>query len=111
MRGSRVSRPSALSDRPQSRVEFQQGAGDAVPHRVGLAVRPAAGDVDAHVEFFRRAGDRQRLGRLRPLGFEHEIIVKRAAVDGDFAVAGREADARDGGLAPAGAQKFVGFRF
>ena len=40
-----------------------------------------------------------------------KIIFKRAAVDGDFAAAGREADAGDGGFAPAGAEKFIGFGF
>ena len=45
------------------------------------------------------------------LGFQREIIFKRAAVDGDFAGAGREADPRDGGFAPARAEKFGNFGF
>ena len=47
-------------------------------------------------------------GHRGALGVQREIIFKRAAVDGDLAAAGREADAGDGGFAAAGAEEFVG---
>ena len=111
MRESRVSRPSAFSAPRRFASNFSNAPGDAVPHRAGLAVRPAAADVDARVEFFRRAGDGQRLRRGYALCFQREIIFKLAAVDGDFTVAGREPDPRDGGLAPSRAEIFGDFGF
>jgi len=78
MRESRVNKPSAFNAPRRVASNCNQGAGDAMPHRAGLAVRPAAADVDARVELFRRAGDGQRLRRGHPLRFEREIIFKLA---------------------------------
>src|ERR1019366_7283336 len=75
---ARIAREEALGLQrpPQVRVELQQRPGDAVPHRAGLAVRPAAADVDARVECFRRAGQSQRLRRGHPQRFQREITFK-----------------------------------
>src|ERR1019366_7434146 len=91
-------------------VELQQRAGNAVAGRAGLDVRGVAGDITAHARLFGPAADGQRLRHGRAQGFEREINVKGAAVDGDLAAAGREADAGNGGLATAGAEEFDGFR-
>ena len=98
---ARIAREEALGFQcaPQGRVKLQQRPGNAVANRAGLAVGTAAGDIDTRVQFFRRAGDGQRLGHCRPQGFQREIAFKLASIDGDFAGAGREPDARDGGLA------------
>ena len=105
---ARIAREQALGLQraPQGRVKLQQRPGNAMPHRAGLAVRPAAADIDARVEFFHVAGDGQRLCHSHPQGFERKIAVERAAVDGDLAAAGRETHPGHGGLAPAGAEIF-----
>ena len=60
---TRIAREEALRFqlRTQVGVELKQGAGNAVADGAGLAVGAAAGDVDADVQFVRRAGDGQRL--------------------------------------------------
>src|SRR5208337_2884509 len=60
---ARITREQALGlERgTQSGVGPNQRPGNPMPHRPGLSVRAAAGDIDARIEFFRRAGDGQRL--------------------------------------------------
>src|SRR5208282_4946995 len=110
---ARIAREEALGLQcaPQGRVELQQRPGNAMPHRTSLAVGPAAADVDARIEFFRRAGEGQRLRRGHPQRFQREITFKLASVDGDFAVAGGESNTRDGSLAPSRAKIFGDFGF
>src|SRR5208282_5923025 len=105
---ARIAREQALGlERATQRgIGPNQRPGNPMPHRAGLSVRAAAGDIDARVEFFRHAGEGQRLRRRRAQGLERKIIFKWPAVHGDFAGAGREPDAGDGGLAPTGAEKF-----
>src|ERR1017187_3794992 len=66
-----------LQRAPQGRIELQQCPGYAVPHRTGLAIWPAAADVDPCVEFFRRAGEGQRLRCSHPQRFQREIAIDR----------------------------------
>ena len=87
--------------------QYQQRAGDAVAHRGGLAVEAAAMYVDAHIELCGVVRELERLQHFRALGVGLEVFFHRAAVDGDFARAGGEADAGHGGLAAAGAEEFL----
>jgi hypothetical protein len=70
----------------------------------GLAIETASVDGNAGIEFIRCAGSRQRLSGDHAHGFDREIVFKWPAIDDDFAGAGREADARDSGLAAASAK-------
>src|SRR5882724_1338511 len=87
-------------------VGLQKGTGDAVPDGAGLAVGAAALDVDADVKLAGGGRGGQRLGDDHPERVGGEISFERASVDGDLAGAGGDADAGNGGLAPAGAEKF-----
>src|SRR6478609_2938728 len=90
-------------------IELQQGAGDAVGNRTGLAADAAAGDVHGHIELVLAVGsDERREGAL------HEVVVgeiglELAFVDDGLAGAGNDADAGGGRLATAGAEIDGGF--
>jgi hypothetical protein len=82
-------------------VEFEQGARDGQAGGTGLAVDSAAGCFDRNVDAllasaqFERAED----GGLQAGG--GKVVVELAAVDFDFAGAGFQTDAGDGGAAAA----------
>src|SRR5947209_1887250 len=84
-----------------------QRARDAVTHGAGLAGDPAAFALHVDVE------PRERLRHLERLADDHlqrrarEILVDRALVDRDDALAEREPHPRDTALAAAGAVKVV----
>src|SRR6202034_356129 len=109
--GARIARQQTFrfQRRAEVRIKLDQRAGEAVADSIRLAVRAATGDIDAHVKFFHGTRDRQRHRGDGTLGFEREIVFKGAAVDGDLAVAGRDAHAGDRGFAASGSEKFVGF--
>ncbi len=100
---ARIAREQALGfqRRPQRRVKFDQRAGDAVPHGAGLAVGPPPETLTRTSNFSAVPVTVSGCVAIAPQGFQGEIIFKRPAVDGDFAGAGSEAHAGDGGFAPA----------
>src|SRR6478736_7217922 len=90
-------------------IELQQGAGDAVGNRTGLAADAATSDVHGHIELVLAVSrDERRQGAL------HEVVVgeidlKLAVIDHGLAGTGKNADAGGGRLAAAGAEINGGF--
>jgi hypothetical protein len=106
MRESRVSKPSAFNAPRRVASNCSKRAGDAVPHRAGLAVGPPPVTLMRTSNFSAVPVTVSGCVAVDALRFQREIIFKLASVDGDFAGAGREPDARDGGLAPSRAEIF-----
>src|SRR5438034_54973 len=99
--GARVARqqPRLAQHGPQRLVGLDERAGERVRNRASLARDSAAGHLGADGEL--RAADRaKRLRRDVLQRGARQVNLKRAAVYGDLAVARREQDARDRGLAP-----------
>src|SRR5947207_2254660 len=98
---ARVAREQTVGLQRSAQRGFRelQCPGDAMTDRAGLPVGAAAADVDADVKFRRVVGQRERTGGHASQGLGRKVVFKRAAVDGDLAAAGRDADAGDGGLA------------
>src|SRR5436309_215967 len=92
----------ALERDTQLRVEIDERAGDAVPHRAGLAGEPAAVHAHAQVVLAVEARRPQGRGRERLPHRAGEVLLQRPAVHPRGAVAGSEDDAGDRGLALAG---------
>src|SRR4051812_19611812 len=93
----------ALEVAAQRRVGLAERAGDAVAQGAGLAGDTAAVQVDQHVEVLLLPGQDQRAHRQHPVRGAREVLLDGAAVADDLALTGNEADARDRGLALAGA--------
>lgn len=91
----------ALQDRAELRLEFLQGAGNAMPDSAGLTRNAAALDDDVDVKIAGSTGDDERLGDIALLGKRREIFGEFAFIDGDFAVAGSEVNAGAGSLSTA----------
>src|SRR4051812_29795922 len=70
-----------LESGTEVRIRFEEGARDAVPDRTGLAVRAAAGDIDADVVLSQGIRGHQRLQEMHALGFDHEVILHRATIN------------------------------
>src|SRR3954471_12557119 len=102
---ARVAREEALAlERDaQLRVRLDQRAGDPVAHGDSLSRQPAAVDAHAEVVLPLDAGDLERRDGDRLPDRAREVLLERAAVDPGGAAAGPEDDARDRGLALAGA--------
>src|SRR5579872_133359 len=83
-------------------IELDEGAGDTVANRTGLAGEPAAVHADAQVVLALESGGAKGRGRERAPHGAREVLVQRAAVHPRDAVAGPKDDARDRGLALAG---------
>ena len=93
---------------PQLAVVFLERAGNAEPHRAGLAGDAAAGDSHADVSLLVQLDGLERLDRDRALVLDGEIVLHGATVDGDFAgAASRQPHACHRGLAAACSQKFL----
>src|SRR5436190_10351955 len=84
-------------------VELEQGAGDAVPDRAGLAGDAAALDLDHHVEAALRSGHPERQADVGLVDRVPEMLLEGAAIDHDLALTRQQPDAGDGRLAAAGA--------
>src|SRR5579864_2632034 len=93
----------ALEGDPQLGIELDEGAGDTVTNRPGLPREAAAVHAHAQVVLALEARGAKRRGRERAPHRAREVLVQRAAVHPRDAVAGPEDDARDRGLALAGA--------
>src|SRR5690242_15456340 len=87
----------------QSRIILDEGAGDAVAHRAGLAALAATVDVHEDVEGREVLRQLERLANHHAPGLAAEELVHRLAVHHEAALAGLEEHARHGALAPAGA--------
>ncbi len=101
--------PLRLQRRTKRGIKLNERTGKAVTDGVGLAIGSATGHIDADIKFFHGTRNGQGHGGDRTLGFEREIIFKRAAVDGDFAVTGGDPDTGNRSFAASGPEKFVGF--
>ena len=84
-------------------VELEEGPGDAVADRAGLAGDAAALDLDHHVEAALGPGDPERHADVGLVDRVPEVLLERTAVDHDLALARQEPDAGDGRLAATGA--------
>ena len=84
-------------------VGLEKGAGDAEADRFGLAGEAAAFDVGLHIITLFAAHEDEGLLEVEEKGLEGEIVLHIASVDRDFAFAGGDVDAGDGGFPPAGA--------
>ena len=93
----------ALERDAQLRIRLDERAGDSVTHGAGLTREPAAVDAHAEVVLALDAGDLERRDGDRLPDRAREVLLERAAVDPRGAAAGPEDDARDRGLALAGA--------
>src|SRR5262249_30069575 len=82
-----------------------------MPHRACLAIRSAARHSNMGIKLVGCSRNGQRLRGDDALGFDREIVFEGSAVYLDLASAGSQADAGDGGLAPAGAQMLGSFAF
>ena len=100
-RASRVRKPAFFSAGRSSGVELDQRAGDGQPQRAGLAGHAAAAQVGDDVEGVRPLGDRQRLAHELLVHLAREVRLEGAAVQGELAGAGDDADPDDGLLAAA----------
>lgn len=87
------------------RVHLLQGAGDAVRHGAGLTGDTAAVHVGRDVEFVLQLHGEEGLVGLLGKILVREVAVKVATVGDELAGAFSDADAGDGGLATAGADK------
>ena len=75
-----------------------------MPDRAGRTGHAAAGDGGFHVKLLGRLGGGERLTDDELQSLETEVLVQRAAVDGDAAAAvGDEVDTGGGGFPTAGA--------
>src|SRR5689334_12830528 len=101
--GARVAghEPGLLQDRAVLRVHLHERAGDPVADRARLAGEAAALRVHEDVDLPDLIDELQRLDEDHLGGLAPEVLVERAAVDGDVARARREAHAGDGLLATA----------
>jgi len=98
-----------LQRRTEGGIKLNEGAGQAVADGIRLTIGSPAGHVDADIKFFHGTRNGQGHGGDGALGFQREVIFKRAAVDGDFAVTGGDPDAGHRSFAASGPEKFVGF--
>src|SRR5438067_2855459 len=89
----------ALQLLAQLSIELDERAGNAQLYRACLAVHPAAGHRNQHVEVGGGFAGNQRLPRFAALRFGHEIFVKRPPVDGEFTAAGAQKNSRHTRLA------------
>jgi hypothetical protein len=103
---ARITREQAFRAKsgPVIGVHRQKSPSQTMSDSACLSIQAAAMDCDAGIEFVCRAGGGQRLSGDHAHRFNRKVILERTAVDGDFAVARREANARHGGLAAAGAE-------
>src|SRR3970282_1606613 len=81
-------------------IELQERPGDPVADGSGLAGHATALDLDHRVEATLGAGDSEGHPDVGLVDGVPEVLEERAPVDDDLALAGQEADAGDGGLAP-----------
>src|SRR5690606_30231758 len=98
---ARVAReePAALDLRAQRLVDADQGAGDAVAQRAGLARGAAAAHARRDVPARGLVDEVERLLHDRAQHLAPEVLVERAAVHQDRAGSGLHADAGHGHLA------------
>src|ERR1700722_14181005 len=89
-------------------VDQDQRPGDAQAQRARLAGDAAAADPGDHVELILGAQGDERLVDELLVHLVREVLVERAVVDLPLAGAGGDAHARDGLLAPSGAQRVAG---
>src|SRR6185312_11699784 len=102
---ARVAREEALAlERDaQLRVRLDERAGDPVAYGSSLSCEPAAVDAHTKVVLPLDAGHLERRDGDRLPDGAREVLLERAAVDPGGSAAGAEDDARDRGLALAGA--------
>src|SRR6185503_10167176 len=102
--GARVARQHAFVLEPLAQLEvvLDERAGDAEPHRAGLAGDAAAGDGRQDVELVGGLGEDERRANLGAKGFGGEEGFEGAGVDADRAGAGPEKHAGGRCLAPTG---------
>src|SRR6476646_471987 len=84
------------------RIGVDQGTGDSVPDRSGLAARTATVDTDSDVEGALDPGDLERRQRQLAVRQAREVGLDRLAVEPGCAVARPQDHARHGRLALAG---------
>jgi len=82
-----------LQPGPQFRIEFHQGPGNAQTGRARLAGNPAAIGEDQQIELIRGLGGRQRLPHQGARTLRGKVILERAAVNFDLALAGPQENA------------------
>src|SRR5690606_35500517 len=85
-------------------VVFHDRPGQAHDNRAALAGGAPALTVDPDVKLAGDTGRFQRGKDRLAIGLAAEVVVQFAVVDGDLARTGRDTDAGDAGLAPAGAE-------
>src|SRR5262249_48004498 len=95
----------------QPLVILRQGTTQAHHDRASLPGRAAAVGVYQHVHLARDVGHFQRAEDRLAVALGREVIVERAAIHFDLAVARRDAHASDGRLAPAYAPDVVALDF
>src|SRR3569623_690840 len=102
--GARVARQVAglLQRRAERRIDPRQGARDAVADGVRLARKAPARDVHEDVEAAGGLGQLQRLAEHHAGGLAAEVLLQRARVDLDLAVARLQPDAGNRVLASTG---------
>jgi hypothetical protein len=83
-------------------IVFDQGAGDAVAHRTGLAGLAAALDIHQDVEGVGVLGQFQRLAHDHAAGFAGEELVDRLVIDDELAAAAAQEYTGNGRLAATG---------
>src|SRR6185295_8853791 len=84
------------------RVDLEQGPGDAMADRAGLAGHAAALDLDHRVEVALGAGDTERHLHVGVAHGVAEVLLEAAAVHDDLAFARQQPDAGDRRLSAAG---------
>src|SRR5262249_43321647 len=83
-------------------VDLEEGTGDPVADRAGLAGDPAALDLDHRVEVALGAGDAEGHPDVGLVDRVAEMLLERSAVDDDLSLTGEQADPGDGRLAATG---------
>jgi hypothetical protein len=89
---------SFLEGRLVGLVDADEGAGDAVPDRLGLRRDAATGDVDLYVELTLLRERGKRLHGDDPEDLAREVILERATVDRNDACSRAQKDPSDGVL-------------
>src|SRR5205807_714892 len=88
--------------RSKLRIQLDQRPGDAELHRARLSRHAASTDRRDDVVVLLATDQPQWRHGHHPVDARREVIVDRPPVDGERTVAGGEADACDGFLAPSG---------
>src|SRR4051812_48830013 len=105
---TRIARHQTI--RPQHGTQVRIGRDKrprkSVPDSASLAIGTAAADVHANIVPAGHLRQNKRLRSMSSHALHRKIRFERPAIDGDFAIADRHANARDRCLAAAGSKKF-----